>query len=113
MQYALVGASPDGDEKRLHELVNMLLMVMAHADFAGDTLEEDHPSRCHIERVKAAAHTAARLVHELSEAELAETPSGPEQATHQSHASRLIDLDPGPEFPKRCPKKSVRGAGVF
>jgi CheY-like chemotaxis protein len=59
--------SPDaGLTRMLHDFKNILLVVVAHAELAMDTLPLDHPARCHVESSKSAAQSAAALLHEFT-----------------------------------------------
>lgn len=52
-------------ERMLHDLNNILMIIVAHADLALDTIDLDHPARRHVENSKSAARSAAALVHEF------------------------------------------------
>jgi PAS domain S-box-containing protein len=51
----------------IHDLGNMLLVVLAHADLANQSIGDDHPSLRHVQNVKSAAQSAAALVHALAQ----------------------------------------------
>ena len=51
----------------LHDLRNMLLVVIAHAELALDVLPREHPARPHLESSKSAAQNAAALAHEFTQ----------------------------------------------
>jgi PAS domain S-box-containing protein len=55
--------------RMIHDLRNMLLVILAHADLACESLAREHPSRRHVENVKSAAQGAAALVHEFTQNE--------------------------------------------
>ena len=55
-----------GTARMLHDFKNMLLVVVAHADLAMDSLPSDHPGRRHVENSKSAAQSAAALLHEFT-----------------------------------------------
>jgi len=87
--------------RMIHDLRNMLLVVVAHADLAREWLPAAHPSRRHVENVRSAAQSAAALIHEFAQGE-ASTPSnetsngapisaGP-PASYRPHASHLLAL---------------------
>ena len=84
--------------RMIHDLRNMLLVVVAHADLACVSLSHEHPSRRHLENVRSAAQTAAALVHEFAQSE-GSIPSSTSNtaprrtdppATQRTHASRLL-----------------------
>jgi PAS domain S-box-containing protein len=52
-------------ERMLHDLNNVLMVIVAHADLAVDTIDLDHPARRHVENCKSAARSAAALLHEF------------------------------------------------
>jgi PAS domain S-box-containing protein len=52
-------------ERMLHDLNNVLMVIVAHADLAVDTTDADHPARRHVENCKSAARSAAALLHEF------------------------------------------------
>jgi len=59
--------APDaGTARMLHDFRNILLVVVAHADLAMDSLPSDHPARRHVENSKSAAQSAAALLHEFT-----------------------------------------------
>lgn len=61
------GQRPDsGTTRMLHDFRNILLVVVAHADLAMDSLPSDHPARRHVENSKSAAQSAAALLHEFT-----------------------------------------------
>jgi CheY-like chemotaxis protein len=77
----------------IHDLRNMLLVILAHADLACESLAREHPSRRHVESAKSAAQGAAALVHEFTQTE-AHPPDDNSQSqvnsrSGRSHASRL------------------------
>ena len=55
-----------GTSRMLHDFRNILLVVVAHADLAMDSLPSDHPARRHVENSKSAAQSAAALLHEFT-----------------------------------------------
>jgi PAS domain S-box-containing protein len=55
--------------RMIHDLRNMLLVALAHADLACELLAREHPSRRHLENVKSAAQGAAALVHRFTQSE--------------------------------------------
>lgn len=55
-----------GTARLLHDFRNILLVVVAHADLAMDSLPSDHPARRHVENSKSAAQSAAALLHEFT-----------------------------------------------
>lgn len=58
---------PDaGTARMLHDFRNILLVVVADADLAMDSLPLDHPARRHVEHSKSAAQSAAALLHEFT-----------------------------------------------
>jgi PAS domain S-box-containing protein len=90
--------SPD-IARMVHDLRNMLLVVVAHADLACESLFHEHPSRGHLENVRSAAKSAAALIYEFAQGEAAvpsngdSTPSLPrteQSAAYRTHASRLL-----------------------
>lgn len=52
-------------ERMLHDLNNILMVIVAHADLAVDTIDLDHPAHRHAENSKSAARSAAALLHEF------------------------------------------------
>lgn len=80
--------------RMIHDLRNMLLVILAHADLACESLAREHPSRRHIENVKSAAQGAAALVHEFTQNEanpVSDDPSFQVNArSRKSHASHLL-----------------------
>ena len=52
--------------RMLHDFRNILLVVVADADLAMDSLPFDHPTRRHVENSKSAAQSAAALLHEFA-----------------------------------------------
>jgi len=55
--------------RMLHDFRNILLVVVADADLAMDSLPLDHPARRHVENSKSAAQNAAALLHEFANGE--------------------------------------------
>lgn len=55
-----------GTTRLLHDFNNILLVVVAHADLALDSLPLDHSARRHVESSKSAAQSAAALLHEFT-----------------------------------------------
>jgi PAS domain S-box-containing protein len=79
--------------RMIHDLRNMLLVILAHADLACESLAREHPWRRHVESAKSAAQGAAALVHEFTQSE-AHPPNDNSQSqvnsrSGRSHASRL------------------------
>lgn len=58
--------SDPGTARMLHDFRNILLIVVADADLAMDSLPLDHPARRHVENSKSAAQSAAALLHEFA-----------------------------------------------
>jgi PAS domain S-box-containing protein len=58
--------SDPGTARMLHDFRNILLVVVADADLAMDSLPLDHPARRHVENSKSAAQSAAALLHEFA-----------------------------------------------
>ena len=52
--------------RMLHDFRNILLVVVADADLAMDSLPVDHLARRHVENSKSAAQSAAALLHEFA-----------------------------------------------
>jgi PAS domain S-box-containing protein len=78
-----------------HDLRNMLMLVLAHADFAREAMPPDHPSRRHMENAKNAARSAAALVHDFAKTE--ESVPGRQPHTATTHSSRLLENSNAPE----------------
>jgi len=90
-------ASDPSIARMIHDLRNMLLVIVAHADLACESLAREHPSRRHVENVKSAAQGAAALVHEFTQSEALNhlNPGNDSQLesnapSRRSHASRLL-----------------------
>jgi PAS domain S-box-containing protein len=52
-------------ERMFHDLNNVVMVIVAHADLAVDTIDLDHPARRHVENCRSAARSAAALLHEF------------------------------------------------
>src|SRR5438876_10142590 len=80
--------------RMIHDLRNMLLVIVAHADLACESLAREHPSRRHVENVKSAAQGAAALVREFTQREAYPTNCDPplqaNARSRRTHASHLI-----------------------
>jgi PAS domain S-box-containing protein len=94
--------------RMIHDLRNMLLVILAHADLACESITREHPSWRHVENVKSAAQGAAALVHEFTQNEACPPSYDSQlQVTRRSHAPRLLKTsEPEPRQIAAAPLRS-------